>query len=180
MPRKNVATSYTGVNGKFRPGNPGRPKGARHRTTLAIEAILDGEAEALTRKAIELAKAGDTTALRLCLERLAPPRKDRPLKLTMPPLERPEDAMTATAGRISLPVRMPAVPRRQALGAALTIGEPTLNLALDPGDPQAAEAHAQGKLPGRLETANLNQRVRNPLDQLGRGDQGRQCHTHSF
>jgi hypothetical protein len=62
MPRKNVATSYTGVNGKFRPGNPGRPKGARHRTTLAIEAILDGEAEALTRTAIELAKAGDTTA----------------------------------------------------------------------------------------------------------------------
>jgi hypothetical protein len=97
MPRKNVATSYTGVNGKFRPGNPGRPKGARHRTTLAIEAILDGEAEALTRTAIELAKAGDTTALRLCLERLAPPRKDRPVRLTLPPLERPEDAMAATA-----------------------------------------------------------------------------------
>jgi hypothetical protein len=97
MPRKNVATSYTGVNGKFRPGNPGRPKGARHKTTLAIEAILDGEAEALTRTAIELAKAGDTTALRLCLERLAPPRKDRPVKLALPPLEGPEDAMTATA-----------------------------------------------------------------------------------
>jgi hypothetical protein len=38
---------------------------------------LDGEAEALTRKAIERALEGDTTALRLCLDRLLPPRKDR-------------------------------------------------------------------------------------------------------
>src|SRR4029077_7685570 len=38
-------------------GNPsGRPKGSRNRTTLAAEALLDGEAEQLTRKAIELAK----------------------------------------------------------------------------------------------------------------------------
>ena len=62
--------------GRFKPGNPGRPKGARHKTTLAIEALLDGEAEALTRKAIELAKAGDLVALRLCLDRICPPRKD--------------------------------------------------------------------------------------------------------
>src|SRR5690348_2496063 len=44
----------------FRPGesgNPaGRPRGARNRTTLAAEQLLDGEAEVLTRKAIELAK----------------------------------------------------------------------------------------------------------------------------
>jgi hypothetical protein len=54
-------------------GNPaGKPKGARHKTTLAVQALLDGEAEALTRKCIELAKEGDTTALRLCMERLAP------------------------------------------------------------------------------------------------------------
>src|SRR5215204_4346329 len=57
-------------SGRFKPGNPGRPKGARHKTTLAIEALLDGEAEALTRKAIELAKAGDLVALRLCLDRI--------------------------------------------------------------------------------------------------------------
>ena len=78
-------------------GNPGRPKGARHKTTLAIETILEGEAEALTRKAVELAKTGDTTALRLCLERLAPPRKDRPVHVTLPPLERIEDTKAATA-----------------------------------------------------------------------------------
>jgi hypothetical protein len=46
----------------FAPGNPGRPKGSRNKATLAAEALLDGEAEALTRKAIELALAGDVTA----------------------------------------------------------------------------------------------------------------------
>ena len=50
---------------KGRSGNPaGKPKGARHRATLAAEALLDGEAEALTRKAVELALAGDGIALR--------------------------------------------------------------------------------------------------------------------
>ena len=54
-------------------GNPrGKRQGARHRTTLAAEALLDGEAKALTRKAIELALAGETVALRLCLDRILP------------------------------------------------------------------------------------------------------------
>src|SRR6476659_8342128 len=40
-------------------GNPqGKPKGTRHRVTIAAEILLEGEAEAITRKAIELAKAG--------------------------------------------------------------------------------------------------------------------------
>src|SRR4051795_3579038 len=58
--------------GTFRPGNPGRPLGARNRATLAAMALLEGEAEALTRRCVELALAGDTTAMRLCLERLCP------------------------------------------------------------------------------------------------------------
>lgn len=66
-------------------GNPaGRPKGARNRTTLAVAALLEGEAEALTRKAIELALEGDTVAMRLCLERVCPPRKDRPSPFSLP------------------------------------------------------------------------------------------------
>ena len=82
---------------RFKPGNPGRPKGARHRTTVAIEALLDGEAEALTRKAVEMALGGDTTAMRLCLERLAPPRRDRPVSFDMAPIATAEDV--AQAGR---------------------------------------------------------------------------------
>lgn len=66
-------------------GNPaGKPKGTRHKVTMAVEALLDGEAKKLTRKAVELALAGDTVALRLCLERLAPPRKDRPIAIELP------------------------------------------------------------------------------------------------
>jgi hypothetical protein len=66
-------------------GNPrGKPKGALNQTTRVAQAILDGEAQALTRKAVELAQDGNVVALRLCLERIAPPRKDRPICLKLP------------------------------------------------------------------------------------------------
>ncbi len=78
------------------PGNPdGRPKGTRNRSTLAAEALLDGEAEALTRKAIELALAGEPTALRLCMERLLPARKDRPIALDLPMIKDATDVCQA-------------------------------------------------------------------------------------
>lgn len=68
-------------------GNPeGRPKGARHVSTVAALNLIEGETEAITRKAIEMALEGDTTALRLCMERLVPAAKERPLA----PLELPE------------------------------------------------------------------------------------------
>ena len=69
---------------------------ARNKTTLAVEALLDGEAEALTRKAIERAKEGDSVALRLCLERILPPRKDRPVSFSLPKIESAADACKAS------------------------------------------------------------------------------------
>ena len=84
----------------FEQGNPGKPKGARHRTTLAIDALLDGEAETLTRKAIQMALAGDTVAMRLCLDRLAPPRRDRPVPFALPKLETAADAKSAAAALV--------------------------------------------------------------------------------
>jgi hypothetical protein len=78
---------------KGRSGNPnGRPKGSRNRTTLACEALLEEEAGSLTRKAIELAKNGDTIALRLCLDRIYPVRKDRLVRFTVPQISSPRDA----------------------------------------------------------------------------------------
>ncbi len=68
--------------GAFRPGNPGRPRGCRNRATLAALALLEGEAEALTRRCVELALAGDATAMRLCLDRLLP--KGRAVRLDLP------------------------------------------------------------------------------------------------
>jgi len=73
---------------KFKPGksgNPGgKPKGALNQTTRSAQELLDGEAQALTRKVVELARGGNVVALRLCLERLIPPRKDRPINLKLP------------------------------------------------------------------------------------------------
>jgi hypothetical protein len=94
-------------------GNPlGRPHGARNRATLAAEVLLDGEAGELTRKAIELGKSGNLAALRLCLDRVLPPRKDRPLAFDLPLLEKAEDA----------PKAMGAIAAAIASGA-LTISE---------------------------------------------------------
>jgi hypothetical protein len=86
---------------RFKPGqsgNPtGRPSGSRNKATLAIDALLDGEGEALTRKAIMLAKAGDMQALKLCMDRIVPPRRDRPVTFTLPKVEGPADAASAMA-----------------------------------------------------------------------------------
>jgi len=59
--------------------------------------LLEGQHEALTQKAIELALAGDGPALRLCLDRIAPPRKDAPISITLPPVRSIEDAVDASA-----------------------------------------------------------------------------------
>ncbi len=56
-------------------------------TTLALEALLDGQASALTQKAINLALAGDMAALRLCLDRILPPRKDSPVAFELPEMK---------------------------------------------------------------------------------------------
>jgi hypothetical protein len=53
--------------------------GSRNKATLALQELLDGEAEAIMRKLINLAKGGDMTAIRLCIERLIPPCRERPL-----------------------------------------------------------------------------------------------------
>ena len=90
---------------RFKPGqsgNPGgKPKGTRHKATLAAEALLDGEAERLTRKAVEVAMTGDVTALRLCLERIVPPRRDRPVLFNLPPLITAADAPKALAAIVA-------------------------------------------------------------------------------
>ena len=83
------------ADGTFTTGNAGRPKGTRHKATQAVLSLLDGQAEALTQRAVQLALAGDSTALRLCLERLAPPRKDAPVSFPLPPMSTAKDAAQA-------------------------------------------------------------------------------------
>ena len=95
MTRKNVETTYTDERGKFAKGNPGRPHGARHRVTRAIEELLEGQSEAITQKAVDMALSGDGPALRLCMERIAPPRKDSPVQFDLPPMKSAKDAAEA-------------------------------------------------------------------------------------
>lgn len=124
----------------FKPGksgNPaGKPKGARHKTTLAIEALLDGEAEILTRKAIELAKGGDMQALRLCMDRLAPPRKDRSVAFAMPSIETVDDLPAAT----------------RAIMEAVSVGDITPSEAAELG--KLVDAHVRA-----IEVSDINKRL---------------------
>jgi hypothetical protein len=85
--------------GKYKAGQSGnlkgKPKGSLNKTTRAAQELLDGEAQALTRKAVDLAKEGNPVALRLCLERLLPPRKDRPIALKLPQVRGARDVPKA-------------------------------------------------------------------------------------
>lgn len=70
---------------KGQSGNPsGRPLGARNQRTVALEELLDGEIEAITRRAIEAAKAGDIAAIRLVMDRVLPPARSRPILIDLP------------------------------------------------------------------------------------------------
>jgi hypothetical protein len=86
--------------GRFLPGNrygKGRPNGSRNRATIALQSLLEDEGEGIARKAVELALAGDTTALRLVMERLIPPTRERRLRLNLPQVDKPE-SITAAIG----------------------------------------------------------------------------------
>jgi AAA domain len=71
------------------------PKLALPHCRPTSEALLEGEGEALTRKAIDLAKSGDMQALRLCMDRLAPPRRDSPVAFDLPEMKTVSDAVLA-------------------------------------------------------------------------------------
>ena len=86
--------------GKFTSGNSGRPKGARNKKTHAIESLLEGQAEALTQKAISKALEGDGLALRLCMERIAPVPKDKSVSFSLPAMNDAIDASKAASSVI--------------------------------------------------------------------------------
>jgi hypothetical protein len=73
----------------FAPGNKfgrGRPAGSRNKATAAREQMLDSHGDAITKKCALMALQGDPTALRLCMERLLPPRKQHAVIFKMPPI----------------------------------------------------------------------------------------------
>jgi hypothetical protein len=87
--------------GRFQPGqsgNPaGKPKGARHKTTLLAEKLMQDDAEAVVKAVIASAKGGDMTAARIVLDRIAPARRDSPVTIALPKFESAADAAKAMA-----------------------------------------------------------------------------------
>jgi hypothetical protein len=94
---------------KGQSGNPnGRAKGSRNSATILADQIFDEKlfgadkkAEVLISKAIALAEGGDTACLRLCFERIAPARKDRPVHFPLPKMEEAKDAVNASASIVA-------------------------------------------------------------------------------
>jgi hypothetical protein len=131
---------------KGQSGNPkGRPKGSRHKTTLAALELLEGEASALTRKAIDAALGGDMVALRLCLDKIISPAKDRPISISLPTIKDTSDLPKIT-------------------GALLA--------AVASGQIGASEAATMAKLVdvyrGALELSDITERIKKPEDEVKR------------
>lgn len=112
--------------GLFQPGNPGKPRGTRHRVTRAVEELLAGEHEALSRKAVELALKGDTVALRLCLDRIAPARRDAPVSIALPPVTTAE-GLVAAGGAVAVALAAGELtPEEAARTMAVLMGQRTI------------------------------------------------------
>jgi hypothetical protein len=90
--------------GGFQPGNKhgrGRPAGSRNKATLLLERIMSDDAEGVVRSVITRAMEGDVQAARLILDRLLPPRRGRPVRLELPPVESLNDVVAAHAAIIN-------------------------------------------------------------------------------
>jgi hypothetical protein len=79
----------------FEKGNGGKPKGARRKTTVLAEKLLQGNAKAIVQAVIDAAKGGDIAAARIVLDRIAPARRDNPVCFTLPKIESDADAAKA-------------------------------------------------------------------------------------
>lgn len=125
---------------KFKPGksgNPkGRPPGAKGKAAMTAKTILEGHAEAITIKAVEMALKSDPVAMRLCMERIFPKPKEALIKTKLPEINRSADIPHAIAKIF------------QMIGNGI--------LTIDQGKTLAGIADAQGNI---LEIAELEKRI---------------------
>jgi hypothetical protein len=94
----NAGRNQDGTFAKGFSANPaGKPKGTRHNATRLAEALIDGRAKELVDKAVDMALAGDPTAMRIVMDRLCPPRRECTVSLDMPSIQSAADLITAAA-----------------------------------------------------------------------------------
>ena len=91
-----TTTGTPAVRGRpFAQGNGGRRPGSKNQNTLILAALLDGDKEALVRKGVELAKAGDVAMLKFFLSPMLP--RERAITIDLPKMETADDAVDALA-----------------------------------------------------------------------------------
>ncbi|WP_133767876.1 DUF5681 domain-containing protein [Enterovirga rhinocerotis] len=118
-------------------GNPtGKPRGARHATTILAEKIMSEDVEGVVKAVVEAAKDGDMTAARIIMDRIAPVRRGAITAVTLPTIESPADLTKATS----------------AILAAVSEGELTPVEAAELG--KLVEAHGKA-----IEITDLHERL---------------------
>lgn len=96
MPENTGEIQEKGRFKKGRSGNPqGKPKGARHKATVMAELLFETEIEAVCHNVINQAKEGNIQAAKIILDRLLPPKKDRPIDFKLPMILNTADALKA-------------------------------------------------------------------------------------
>lgn len=91
----------------FPPGNTlgrGRPKGSRNGNKSPGQDLLEEYSEHLMRKCIALAMQGDRSAMRICMDRISPARRDALVRINLPPIRTAQDVDKA-AERITQAIR---------------------------------------------------------------------------
>ena len=67
---------------------------------MLAEKLMEDDAENIVRAVVNAAKAGDPTAMRLCVERLVPLRKGRPVVFDLPPVKTAADIAGAVGALV--------------------------------------------------------------------------------
>ena len=78
----------------FAPGNTegrGRPKGSPNKSSAPGQRVLNDFAEQLMLKCISMAGKGDVGAMRLCMERILPVRRDALVRVSLPRIRTAQD-----------------------------------------------------------------------------------------
>jgi len=133
----------TGQFARGASGNPGgRPLGSQNKSTLIMESMMQGDAEKLTRKLLDMASAGDIGAMRLCMERIMPPRKERLLSFELPPIENLDD---------------------------ISLGMKSILAAISEGMLTTEEGEAISRILGQHATVMVNQDLQQRVEKLERG-----------
>lgn len=96
MPENAGQMQVLGQFQKGRSGNPkGKAKGTKNRATLAAEQLLHCDLANICRKLIEEALTGNMQAIKLVLDRVLPPKRDRAIDIKLPKLQSTDDAVKA-------------------------------------------------------------------------------------